>query len=277
MKIICDAPGQTCNRLWSYIASISECVVRKKRMVILFYDYTITDFPNLRNCKFIYFPLYHPWYLNRGNGWNKFKGLTWKATHNKNMDKIYKFLGFTVGWNTRRETRYIVDAKKEIIKIFTPKKEITDQVQNLFSTIKANSDLIVGVHIRRGDYKTWHDGRFFFSLSEYYEFMKRISALYPDKKTAFFISSNEEFDVNMFSELQCYRITNPISITSDLYALSQCDLITGPPSTFSRWASFYGEKPLSFLYSTEQNISKESFSPMVDFFHLANGEEIFDW
>ena len=85
MRIICDAPGQTCNRLWTYVASISECVVKRKHMLILFYDWTIEDFPNLLNCPFIHFPLWHKWYLERGNGWNNYKGLTWKATHSKRM------------------------------------------------------------------------------------------------------------------------------------------------------------------------------------------------
>ena len=43
MRVICDAPGQTCNRLWSYLASISECIVRKKKLMIIFYDW---DDPN---------------------------------------------------------------------------------------------------------------------------------------------------------------------------------------------------------------------------------------
>ena len=94
MRIICDAPGQTCNRLWTYVASISECVVKRKHMAILFYDWTIEDFPNLLNCPFIHFPLWHKWYLERGNGWNNYKGLTWKATHSKRMDKVFKFFGY---------------------------------------------------------------------------------------------------------------------------------------------------------------------------------------
>jgi tripartite ATP-independent transporter DctM subunit len=79
MIIICDAPGQTCNRLWSYAASIAECIVKKKRLMIIFYDWTIEDFPNLLHCPWIYFPLWHKWYLERGNGWNNYKGLTWKG------------------------------------------------------------------------------------------------------------------------------------------------------------------------------------------------------
>ena len=65
MIIICDAPGQTCNRLWTYVASVAQCVAERKRMAILFFDWTIEDFPNLLHAPFIYYPLWHKWYLER--------------------------------------------------------------------------------------------------------------------------------------------------------------------------------------------------------------------
>ena len=40
MIIICDAPGQTCNRLWSYLSSVALCIAEHRRMVIIFYDLT---------------------------------------------------------------------------------------------------------------------------------------------------------------------------------------------------------------------------------------------
>ena len=66
MRVICDAPGQTCNRLWTYVTSVARCVAEHRRMVIIFYDWTIEDFPNLLHCPFIYFPLWQKWYLERG-------------------------------------------------------------------------------------------------------------------------------------------------------------------------------------------------------------------
>ena len=118
MRVICDAPGQTCNRLWTYVASVAQCIAEHKKMVIIFFDWTIEDFPNLLHCPFIYFPLYHKWYLERGNGWNNYKGLTWKVTHNKRWDKVFDTLGFTKGWSTRTDTRYLQQTLPELKKIF---------------------------------------------------------------------------------------------------------------------------------------------------------------
>lgn len=278
MRVICDAPGQTCNRLWSYLASISECYVKKKKLMIIFYDWTIEDFPNLLHCPWIYFPLWHKWYLERGNGWNNYKGLTWKATHSERMDKIYKALGFVKGWHTRRDTRFIAEAKTEIQRLYHPRKEITDKAESLISQLKQQSDMVIGVHIRRGDYATWNDGKFYYSLEEYHTFMLRLQKFYKDKKIAFFISSNEDFPLDIFNDCQCYRFNQePSGAILDLYTLSICDRIIGPFSSYSRWASFIGEVPLCFLESKEQDFSEESFSKIVDFFHFENGKEILDW
>lgn len=278
MRVICDAPGQTCNRLWSYLASISECYVKKKKLMIIFYDWTIEDFPNLLHCPWIYFPLWHKWYLERGNGWNNYKGLTWKATHSERMDKIYKALGFVKGWHTRRNTRFIAEAKTEIQRLYHPRKEITDKAESLISQLKQQSDMVIGVHIRRGDYATWNDGKFYYSLEEYHTFMLRLQEYYKDKKIAFFISSNEDFTLDIFNGCQCYRFNQePSGAILDLYTLSICNRIIGPFSSYSRWASFIGEVPLCFLESKEQDFSEESFSKIVDFFHFENGKEILDW
>lgn len=278
MRVICDAPGQTCNRLWTYVASVAQCIAERKKMIIIFFDWTVEDFPNLLHCKFIWFPLWHKWYLERGNGWNNYKGLTWKLTHNKTWDRIFKFFGCTKGWDTRTDIRYLRQSLPQLKQIFRPKDVIMNKAERLISEMKLSADIIVGVHIRRGDYATWHDGRFFYELEEYHQFMLRVQDLYKDKNVAFFISSNENFELDLFKGCNCRRFSKePSAAILDLYTLSVCDLIIGPFSSYSRWASFIGEVPLCFLETKDQQFTKESFSKIVDFFHFENGKEILDW
>ena len=278
MRVICDAPGQTCNRLWTYVASVARCIAERKRMVIIFFDWTIEDFPNLLHCPFIYFPLWHKWYLERGNGWNNYKGLTWKVTHNDKWDKVFKALNFTKGWSTRTDTRYLKQTLPELKTIFRPKEEIMQKAEGLIGEMKKESDIVVGVHIRRGDYATWNEGRFFYELEEYHQFMLRVQQLYKDKQVSFFISSNEDFSLDLFEGCQCRRFgKEPSGAILDLYTLSVCDFIMGPFSSYSRWASFIGEVPLCFLESKDQQFTKDSFSKIVDFFHFESGKELFDW
>lgn len=278
MIIICDAPGQTCNRLWSYSASIAECIVKKKRLMIIFYDWTIEDFPNLLHCPWIYFPLWHKWYLERGNGWNNYKGLTWKVCHNKTWDKIFKILGCKKGWWTRRDNRYLQQTLHELQHIYRPKQEIVDKAEALIASMRQTCDMIVGVHIRRGDYATWNDGRFFYSLEEYHQFMLRMQQAYSDRRIGFFISSNEDFSLDLFEGCNCRRFgKEPSGAILDLHTLSICDRIIGPFSSYSRWASFIGEVPLCFLENKDQQFCDENFSRIVDYFHFENGKEILDW
>lgn len=278
MRVICDAPGQTCNRLWTYVASVAQCIAENRSMMIIFYDWTIEDFPNLLHCPFIYFPLWHKWYLERSNGWNNYKGLTWKVTHNKRWDKIFKFLGFTKGWQTRTDTRYLQQTMPELQHIFRPKDEIMQKAETMIVRMRQKVDIVVGVHIRRGDYATWNDGRFFYELEEYHQFMLRIQQLYKDKHVGFFISSNEDFSLDIFEGCYCQRFSKePSGAILDLYTLSVCDRIIGPFSSYSRWASFIGEVPLCFLETKEQQFTEQSFSKIVDYFHFENGKEILDW
>lgn len=278
MRIICDAPGQTCNRLWTYVASVAQCIAERKKMMIIFYDWTIEDFPNLLHAEFIYYPLWQPYFLKLPKGWGWYKHLTWKVTHNKTWDKIFKFLGCTKGWQTRTDTRYLAQTLPELKRIFRPKDEIMNKAERLIGEMKQKSDLVVGVHIRRGDYATWNDGRFFYELEEYHQFMLRIKQLYKNKQVSFFISSNEDFSIDIFTDCECRRFgKEPSGAILDLYTLSLCDRMIGPFSTYSRWASFIGEVPLCFLETKDQNFSEQNFSKIIDYFHFENGKDILDW
>ena len=247
-------------------------------MTIIFYDWTIEDFPNLLHCPFIYFPLWHKWYLEHGNGWNNYKGLTWKVTHNKKWDKVFKFLGFKKGWYTMHDTRYLVQTKKELQHIFRPREEIMDKARQMISEIRQNAEFVIGVHIRHGDYKTFFDGRYYYTLEEFHQFMLQIQNLYQNKKVAFFISSNEPFSTDFFDGCHCYRFgKEPSGDILDLYTLSLCDRILGPWSTYSRWASFIGEVPLCFIESKTQEFQDDSFSIVTDFYHFSNGKSTEDF
>ena len=57
----------------------------------------------------------------------------------------------------------------------------------------------------------------------------------------------------------------------DLYALSICDYILGPPSTFSMWASFYGGVPLRFIKHSNDKIFLREFSRIISQDVFENG------
>ena len=61
---------------------------------------------------------------------------------------------------------------------------------------------------------------------------------------------------------------------TDLYALSRCDLIIGSPSSYSQWASFYGDVPLCLILRDKMNIIIDSFSKVVALDLFENGKRI---
>ena len=212
------------------------------------------------------------------NGWNNYKGLTWKVTHNKTWDKIFRFFGCKKGWDTMNDTRYLAQAKHELQHIFRPKDEITTKAEAFMATIRRQADIVVGVHIRHGDYKDFFGGLFYYTLEEYHKFMLKIKAIYPAKKVAFFISSNASFSTDIFNDCLCFRFEKePSGDILDLHTLSLCDRILGPWSTYSRWASFIGEVPLCCIKDRNQQFSEDSFSVISDFYHFENGEHTVEY
>ena len=171
------------------------------------------------------------------------------------------------------DTQYLSQTKKNLQHIFKPKLEITQKANSLIDKIRNEHDIIIGVHIRHGDYKTWRGGRHYYSLEDFYIFMRQIQDLYSNYRVAFFISSNAQVDTGFFQGCNCYKFEKePSGDILDLYTLSLCDRIIGPWSTYSRWASFIGEVPLCFIKNKKQIIEDNSFSIVTDFYHFANGE-----
>ncbi len=164
---------------------------------------------------------------------------------------------FLSGWRFR-DPRLLVKHAVKIKRFFSPVSEYQEQVSRLVKDARKNCEILVGLHIRRGDYEKWKSGKYFYSLEEYVETAQRLIALYPQRNVGFLICSNQRVEQSSFKNLQVHISTcSPIV---DLYALSECDLLIGPPSTFTQWASFYGNTPLKHIYTSKEEICLKDFS-----------------
>jgi len=149
--------------------------------------------------------------------------------------------------------------KNQLMEIFAPNSSIVNEVNNSLNQVNSKFDLTIGIHIRRGDYEFFNNGKYFYSLEEYKKLMIEIKQIFFDKKVLFLIASNAQFSIDFFSGLDCFSIKNS-SPTKDIIGLSKCDYICGPPSTFSAWASLYNDIPLYFVEDLRQPIKKEKFN-----------------
>ena len=87
--------------------------------------------------------------------------------------------------------------------------------------------------------------------------MKELAELFPDRKVAFLVCSDEIRNEREFPGLTVGF--GPGSPLGDLCALAKCDYIFGPLSTFSQWASFYGNKPLFHLEDRDARLELANF------------------
>ena len=88
--------------------------------------------------------------------------------------------------------------------------------------------------------------------------MAELAGQFPGCKVSFLVASNEPRSASEFPGLSVGFSTGvPIE---DMYALAECDYIMGPVSSFTQWASFYGNKPLRHLRERDMRLEREHFA-----------------
>jgi hypothetical protein len=163
---------------------------------------------------------------------------------------------FVYGWWLR--TPGLVKKHGDKIRAyFCPVEKFEKASRDAIEPLRRNADIVIGVHIRQGDYRGWFDGKYFYPASRYAAWMAELAAQFPNRKVAFFVCSDEPRSTGEFPGLTVALGTN--SPVSDIYALARCDYIFGTKSTFSQWASFYGEKPLLQVFGTDEPAKLENF------------------
>ena len=156
-----------------------------------------------------------------------------------------------------RATDLVQKHAEKIRKYFQPMEKLARSSHETVERLRRNANTVIGVHIRHGDYRRWKSGKYFFPVSRYAEWMREFAAHFPNQKVAFLICSDEPRDAAEFPGLSVgFGTDSPVS---DLYALSKCDYLIGPPSTFSQWASFQGKTPMFHLRDSNTQIKLENF------------------
>lgn len=156
------------------------------------------------------------------------------------------------GWQYR-DKRHFAKHANLLRQFFRPIKPHRTAVEQVLTSNRAHADVLIGVHIRRGDYAEWQGGAFFYDNATYCRFMREMLHLFPaTSRVRFLLFSNEAIATPDFAEFDTGRSTNhPLE---DLYAMAGCDYILGPVSSYSMWASFFGQVPLCHLHRRDQSI-----------------------
>lgn len=148
-----------------------------------------------------------------------------------------------------------------------PRQRYRDSAEAVLSELRKTSSTLVGVHVRRTDYKTWFRGKYYYDFSVYERAMLDMLKLCPDG-VQFIICSDEKLSPEDFSSIPSEHLYfSHNEFVTDFVLLASCDYILGPPSTFSGYASFYGQAKKCTLFSSEQVIkSLDEFGVvMIDY------------
>jgi hypothetical protein len=171
---------------------------------------------------------------------------------------------FFHGWRFRAPESVRRQADK-IRAFFRPVAGLAEASRQVVERLRQEAEVIIGVHLRQSDYRTWKQGQYYFPPERYAAWMRELAGQFPGRKTAFFVCSDEPRQPSEFTGLTV--VIGAGLLVVDLYALAGCDYILGPPSTLSQWASFYGNKPLYHLRSGDARVERDRFT-------VSNLEEI---
>ena len=279
MIIIVDKQGQLANRLFVFTSFIALCEESSVKVYYPgFYDYA-DYFSATSTGNLIQYPIKHnkkKLLINRINQicyhvllrcYNyleklKIKETSWYYLHNFSTDNIDKFVAqlsinkfiLCRGWVYTNKNRWLY--REKVSNYFRLKPDLGSPVEAFYKQHLSNTEIILGVHIRRGDYETFLDGKYFYDFKTYKLYLTKLLSLIDSQKTIkILFSSNEVIPESFLKSFRNYVIA-PGNQIIDLYLLSRCTHIIGPPSTYSMWASFIGMVP---LFKIE---SKDSFDSL---------------
>jgi hypothetical protein len=160
-----------------------------------------------------------------------------------------------------RNTDNCVRHREAICAFFTPWEHHLSRARAAVAAARRPGGLVVGLHVRRGDYDRFKDGRFFYPYEHYRRAAASTREALAPADVSFLVCSDEPVPPDALAGLDVHH--GPGHEVEDLYALAHCDRILGPPSTFNRWASYWGDVPLLVLGPEEQSVSADDFRVAV--------------
>lgn len=171
------------------------------------------------------------------------------------------------GWNVRFYDLFL-KYRQEICDLFTLDSKYTEPVKEKMHKAEIVqcamvNGLRLGVHIRRGDYAQWGDGKYYYADEVYAAHINRFAQMHPEAAVHVYLSTNdagvtaEKFQT-LCPQVHIHHLQG--SAPEDLFMLSECDYLIGPPSTFSLVAAMYRDLPLYRMDTADETLmSHEGF------------------
>lgn len=285
MVIISDKVGQLANRLFQFSYVIANSIENNYRVINLNFDEYSEFFESSSKSNFEKFKINTvliygipsiDYFIQKviskfsnfaiRKNFQKLLFLENLYIDNKRFDlndnyfqKIVKSKIVIIGGAWYYDYHNFIKHSEKIRSFFKPVHDFNEKIELLYQELTEENSILIGVHIRKGDYKEFMNGEHYLENGIYAERMEQAQILLSkfNKNIKFLLCSNEIIDLNDFKNLKVFYRPNHFIV--DLYLLAKCDYIMGPLSTFSMWASFYGKTPLWQITKEKINLKQSDF------------------
>lgn len=147
-------------------------------------------------------------------------------------------------WDIRCQTSLKL-VRENVREILRPASCYLNTAKNFVFNLKKHYDCLVGIHARRGDYRTYLNGKYYYSWKKYKNWILELKTILKDsgsRKIGFVLCSDEKPPKSILKAESIHYEGGQHFIT-DLHILTLCDYNIGPPSSFGTWVSWYGKVP----------------------------------
>lgn len=173
------------------------------------------------------------------------------------------------GWHARFYTEFL-KYFDDIKELFAFKPEIVNKISGFIERNSIPGSVRLGVHIRRGDYARWQNGKYFYSDAQYIGQIKKFHDFIGENVTVFLSTNDSSLDPakfqDSFPEDAVKIVLAGGNEAEDLCLLSQCGWLIGPPSTYTLVASMYNDIPLYWVKNPQEKISADRFGHFRELF-----------
>lgn len=159
---------------------------------------------------------------------------------------------FVKGWGFRNK-EYTTADRNYYKELFYP--NFAAKNNNIIDPEKIN----IGIHIRRGDYKQWQGGKYFFNEDVYTKAIDRLIELVGAPCKVLIFTNDANLNRHLYDAKYSHCYISSSDEKTDHYLMSKCNYIIGPPSSFSMWASYIGNTKFYHLKSEKDNFKLEDF------------------
>jgi Glycosyl transferase family 11 len=260
MIVLTNLYGQTSNNFFQHIHLDSFCREKGIRFYNPFLFRIHKDYPNLNNQRYIYL-VHLIILLLKITRILKLVNKSHFDIADQNYEKtiLNSKILFCDGWFFRSFAT-TVKYRTYYQNIFNPNIDKEYLLETYLR--KANpEEVIIGVHIRRGDYKYYTNGIYYYNDNTYInKIYQLITCLNIDNYKIILFSDDQTLNIEEFKKNFKKVIISKGIETVDHFLMSKCDYIIGPPSTFSLWASYIGETPFYHIRNADDNISLDKFT-----------------